>query len=117
MNKIRVADYIAKRCVEAGASHVFLVTGGGAMHLNDAFGRNKNLTPVCFHHEQAAAMAAAPTIAPQVVEQSAGFDFAQPLNVGLFGGYAQKQKTNQLQPGAAKIATGGYLDDLLNAIR
>jgi acetolactate synthase-1/2/3 large subunit len=37
---------------------VFLVTGGGAMHLNDAFGRNKKLEPVCFHHEQAAAIAA-----------------------------------------------------------
>jgi len=57
-NKIRVADYIAQRAVEAGAKHVFLVTGGGAMHLNDAFGRHPNLTPVCFHHEQAAAMAA-----------------------------------------------------------
>lgn len=57
-NKVRVADYIASRCVEAGAKHVFLVTGGGAMHLNDAFGRNKLLSPVCFHHEQAAAMAA-----------------------------------------------------------
>ena len=57
-NKMRVADYIAKRCVEAGATHVFLVTGGGAMHLNDAFGRHQSLTPVCFHHEQAAAMAA-----------------------------------------------------------
>lgn len=56
--KVRVADYIASRCVEAGAKHVFLVTGGGAMHLNDAFGRNKDLVPVCFHHEQAAAMAA-----------------------------------------------------------
>lgn len=56
--KVRVADYIATRCVEAGASHVFLVTGGGAMHLNDAFGRNKALEPVCFHHEQAAAIAA-----------------------------------------------------------
>jgi acetolactate synthase-1/2/3 large subunit len=56
--KIRVADYIAARCVEAGAKHVFLVTGGGAMHLNDAFGRNKELTPICFHHEQAAAIAA-----------------------------------------------------------
>ena len=43
---------------EAGAKHVFLVTGGGAMHLNDAFGRNKSLESVCFHHEQAAAMAA-----------------------------------------------------------
>lgn len=57
-NKVRVADYIASRCVEAGAKHVFLVTGGGAMHLNDAFGRNKALEPVCFHHEQAAAIAA-----------------------------------------------------------
>ena len=55
---VRVADYIAQRCVEAGATHVFLVTGGGAMHLNDAFGRNKKLEPVCFHHEQAAAIAA-----------------------------------------------------------
>jgi len=55
---LRVADYIAERCVLAGAQHVFLVTGGGAMHLNDAFGRNPDLTAVCFHHEQAAAMAA-----------------------------------------------------------
>lgn len=57
-NKIRVADYIAQRAVEAGARHVFLVTGGGAMHLNDAFGRHSSLSPVCFHHEQAAAIAA-----------------------------------------------------------
>ena len=55
---IRVADYIAGRCVEAGAKHVFLVTGGGAMHLNDAFGRNHDLKKICFHHEQAAAIAA-----------------------------------------------------------
>ena len=67
--------------------------------------------------QQAAAMRNAPTIAPELVQGSAGFDFSQPLDVGLFGGFAQKQKTNQLQPGAAKIASGGYLDDLLNAIR
>lgn len=57
-SKIRVADYIAQRCVDAGARHCFLVTGGGAMHLNDAFGRHPQLTPVCFHHEQSAAIAA-----------------------------------------------------------
>ena len=56
--KVRVADYVASRCSKAGAKHVFLVTGGGAMHLNDAFGRNKEFDVVCFHHEQAAAMAA-----------------------------------------------------------
>ena len=55
---MRVADYIALRCVEAGARHAFLVTGGGAMHLNDAFARNKQLKVVCFHHEQGAAIAA-----------------------------------------------------------
>ncbi|TXG96090.1 MAG: thiamine pyrophosphate-binding protein, partial [Rhodocyclaceae bacterium] len=55
---MRVADYIAQRCADAGARHVFLVTGGGAMHLNDAFARHPLLSPVCFHHEQAAAMAA-----------------------------------------------------------
>jgi acetolactate synthase I/II/III large subunit len=56
--KIRVADYIAQRSVEFGAKHVFLVTGGAAMHLNDALTRHKSLTPVFFHHEQSAAMAA-----------------------------------------------------------
>jgi acetolactate synthase-1/2/3 large subunit len=56
--RLRVADYIAQRCADAGARHVFLVTGGGAMHLNDAFARHPLLSPVCFHHEQAAAMAA-----------------------------------------------------------
>jgi acetolactate synthase-1/2/3 large subunit len=35
-----------------------MVTGGGAMHLNDAFGREPALQVVCTHHEQAAAMAA-----------------------------------------------------------
>src|SRR5690348_852835 len=55
---IRVADYIAQRVAEAGIQQVFMVTGGGAMHLNDAFGRNKKLSYVCFHHEQAAAIAA-----------------------------------------------------------
>ena len=58
MSKIRVADYIAQRSVEAGIKDAFLVTGGGAMHLNDALGRNRDLNIVCFHHEQAAAMAA-----------------------------------------------------------
>ena len=62
-------------------------------------------------------MRAAPTIAPEVVQAGPSFDFSQPLNVNFFDDYAQQQKTNQLQPGTAKIASGGYLDDLLNAIR
>lgn len=55
---IRVADYIAQTLAAHGVRHVFMVTGGGAMHLNDAFGRNKAFEVVCCHHEQACAMAA-----------------------------------------------------------
>ena len=55
---IRVADYIAQTLASHGVRHVFLVTGGGAMHLNDAIGRCKELRYVACHHEQACAMAA-----------------------------------------------------------
>ncbi len=55
--KIKVADYLAKRIAEAGVRHVFMISGGGAMHLNDAIGRNKDLEYVCNHHEQACAIA------------------------------------------------------------
>ncbi len=55
---MRLADYIAEWTADQGSRHVFLVTGGGAMHLNDAFGRCARLQYVCCHHEQAAAMAA-----------------------------------------------------------
>jgi acetolactate synthase-1/2/3 large subunit len=41
-----------------GVKHVFLVTGGGAMHLNDALARCSDLTFICNHHEQASAIAA-----------------------------------------------------------
>ncbi len=55
---IRVSDYIAQTLAAYGVRHVFMVTGGGAMHLNDAFGRCRELSVVCCHHEQACAMAA-----------------------------------------------------------
>ena len=55
---MRVADYIAQTLVEHGIHDVFLLTGGGAMHLNDAFGRCPGLSYTCCHHEQACAMAA-----------------------------------------------------------
>ncbi|MFA7322704.1 MAG: thiamine pyrophosphate-binding protein, partial [Dokdonella sp.] len=53
-----VASYLARRLVSHGARHVFLVTGGGTMFLNDALCHEPSLSPVFFHHEQAAAMAA-----------------------------------------------------------
>lgn len=55
---MRVADYIFRFLADRGASHVFLVTGGGAMHLDDAIRCEKRLSPVCCHHEQACAIGA-----------------------------------------------------------
>ncbi len=56
--KIRVADYIADFLLKNGISTVFSVTGGGAMHLNDAFGHKEGLEVIYNHHEQACSMAA-----------------------------------------------------------
>ncbi|OGA52520.1 MAG: acetolactate synthase [Betaproteobacteria bacterium RIFCSPLOWO2_12_FULL_62_58] len=55
---IRVSDYLAKRVAEMGVRHVFMISGGGAMHLNDAFGKHEDLQYICNHHEQACAIAA-----------------------------------------------------------
>ncbi|MDD5449037.1 MAG: thiamine pyrophosphate-binding protein [Candidatus Omnitrophica bacterium] len=55
---IRVADYIFNYLADYGIRHVFLVVGGGAMHLNDALQKEKRIKYVCAHHEQAAAIAA-----------------------------------------------------------
>jgi len=54
----RVADYIFAFLADRGVKDVFLVTGGGAMFLDDALRRQDRIRPVCCHHEQAAAMAA-----------------------------------------------------------
>src|SRR5271154_490333 len=56
--EIRLADYIAQRLADYGVRHIFMVTGGGAMHLNDAIGREPRLQYICNHHEQASAMGA-----------------------------------------------------------
>jgi acetolactate synthase-1/2/3 large subunit len=55
---MRLADYVAQTLVKHGIKDIFLVTGGGAMHLNDAIGRCKGLNYVCCHHEQGCAIAA-----------------------------------------------------------
>jgi acetolactate synthase-1/2/3 large subunit len=55
---IKVSDYIAKRLTEHGVKDVFMISGGGAMHLNDSIGKEKKLSYYCNHHEQASAIAA-----------------------------------------------------------
>ena len=55
---IKISDYIIKFFEKKMFSHVFGITGGGAMHLNDSFGKSKKINFVFFHHEQSASMAA-----------------------------------------------------------
>lgn len=55
---MRVADVIAHMLVAGGVTDMFMLTGGGAMHLNDAFGRVDGLSRHFNHHEQACAIAA-----------------------------------------------------------
>jgi len=55
---IKLSDFIFKHLVEKhNIRHCFLVTGGGAMHLNDSIGHTEGLTYICNHHEQASAIA------------------------------------------------------------
>lgn len=56
--KIRTADYIAKRLQEWGVDTVFMLSGGGMMHLVDSVGHAEGLHAVCNHHEQCSAIAA-----------------------------------------------------------
>lgn len=56
---IKVADYLLQRLHQVhGVNHIFMISGGGAMHLNDAIGRVPGLHYICNHHEQACAIAA-----------------------------------------------------------
>lgn len=87
---IRLADYVMRNLADWGVRHIFLVTGGGAMHLNDALGREGRLQYVCHHHEQAAAMAAEGyarvTGQPGIVSVTAGPGGVNALN-GVFGAW------------------------------
>lgn len=55
---MKLSDYVAKRVAETGVKHVFMLAGGGCMHLVDSFGRSRDLEYVCNLHEQACSIAA-----------------------------------------------------------
>lgn len=55
---IKVSDYVIKRLEETGAKHMFMLPGGGAMHLNDSLGNSRKIQYICCLHEQACAIAA-----------------------------------------------------------
>lgn len=56
--KMKVAKYIAEFLVVNGIKDCFMVTGGGAMHLDDALGHQEGLCCIFNHHEQACSIAA-----------------------------------------------------------
>ena len=90
MGRMRVADVIASILVERGVTDVFMLTGGGAMHLNDALGRARGLHKIFLHHEQAAAMAAESygraSGRPAALNVTTGPGGINALN-GVFGAY------------------------------
>ncbi len=49
--KQRLADYVADFLASHGVTDCFLVTGGGAMHLDDALGHHEKLHCTYNHHE------------------------------------------------------------------
>jgi len=87
---MRVSEYIAQFLAEKNAERVFMLTGGGAMFLNDALTHQEGLQPVYCHHEQACAMAAEGFArvknGPGVINVTTGPGSINALN-GVFGAF------------------------------
>lgn len=119
MNSMRVADYIAQHLADQGIRQIFLVTGGGAMHLNDALGSHPDLAYVACHHEQACAMAAEGyariTNQPACVNVTAGPGGINALN-GVFGAFTDSIPMLVLS-GQAKRETGLFTHHLGGTLR
>lgn len=90
MQRVRVSDVMARILVEHGVTECFMLTGGGAMHLNDAFGRESRMRKVYTHHEQSAAIAAESYARlsgrPALVNVTTGPGGVNALN-GVYGAY------------------------------
>ena len=54
----KLSDYVIRFIADQGVKHVFLVVGGGAMHLNESLSRCREIEFICNLHEQASAIAA-----------------------------------------------------------
>jgi acetolactate synthase-1/2/3 large subunit len=87
---IKLSNYVFATLQKSGIDTVFLVTGGGAMHLNDSTGRVEGIKFVCNHHEQASAMAAEGyarvTNKPAILNVTTGPGSINALN-GVFGAF------------------------------
>jgi len=87
---MKIAELIVRRLSFLGVDTAFVVTGGAAMHLNDALGQNENIDNFYLHHEQALSMAAEGYARikgkPAIVNVTAGPGVLNTLN-GVFGAY------------------------------
>ncbi len=54
---VKVSDYVMEFLKEKGIKEIFMLPGGGAMHLLDSLGKS-GIEYICFQHEQGAAIAA-----------------------------------------------------------
>lgn len=55
---MKLSDYVVQKIADQGVKHVFMLPGGGAMHLNDSLARRNDIEYISTLHEQAAAIAA-----------------------------------------------------------
>ena len=87
---MRVADFIVARLAFLGIDTAFLVTGGGAMYLNDAIGADDSLAKIYCHHEQGASIAAEAyarvALRPALLNVTTGPGSINALN-GVFGAF------------------------------
>jgi acetolactate synthase-1/2/3 large subunit len=61
---MKLSDFVMQFLVEKDIRTIFLVSGGGIMHLVDSVGKNPNIHYYCNYHEQACAHSAEVRLAP-----------------------------------------------------
>ena len=55
---MKLSDYVVSFLENLRVKNIFILAGGGSMHLVDSVGRSKSIRYICNHHEQAATIAA-----------------------------------------------------------
>ncbi|WP_338240452.1 thiamine pyrophosphate-binding protein [Aurantiacibacter hainanensis] len=90
MTTIKLSDWVADWLAAHGIDDVFMLTGGGAMHLNHSLGTHARLKTTFCHHEQSLAMAAEAyarlTNRPAVVNVTSGPGGTNAIT-GVYGAY------------------------------
>lgn len=90
INLVKLSDWLADWLADHGIADVFMLTGGGAMHLNHSLGTHPRLKTIFTHHEQALAMAAEAyarlTNRPAVVNVTSGPGGTNAIT-GVYGAY------------------------------